>query len=164
MRAMARSDHWRWVSTPRWVRTSWKVTSSCQRSTNHSRTWVGVRRRVGAQQGLGGEGALGVADQHPADEDGRLARAVPDRRLRREFHRAGGAVVPGHGHTGPSYLGLVEEGLQRRPPRAFQRRAALLTRLTGWRWRIESGVQAQSGDQGYRLGQGLAAVEQVQEA
>ena len=22
VRAMARSDHWRWVSTPRWVRTS----------------------------------------------------------------------------------------------------------------------------------------------
>ena len=41
VRAMARSDHWRCVSTPRWVRTSWKVTSSCQRSTNHSRIWVG---------------------------------------------------------------------------------------------------------------------------
>ena len=40
VRAMARSDHWRCVSTPRWVRTSWKVTSSCQRSTNHSRIWV----------------------------------------------------------------------------------------------------------------------------
>ena len=41
VRAMARSDHWRWVSTPRWVRTSWKVTSSCHRSTNHWRIWVG---------------------------------------------------------------------------------------------------------------------------
>jgi len=38
VRAMARSDHWRWVSTPRWARTSWKVTSSCQRRTNHSMT------------------------------------------------------------------------------------------------------------------------------
>ena len=52
-----------------------------------------VRRWVGAQQGLGGEGALGIADQHPANEDGRLAGAVPDCRLRREFHRAGGAVM-----------------------------------------------------------------------
>ena len=41
VRAMARSDHWRWVSTPRWVLTSWKVTSSCQRRTNHSKIWVG---------------------------------------------------------------------------------------------------------------------------
>ena len=76
-----------------------------------------VRRGVGAQQVLGGAGALGVADQHPANEDGRLGGAVPDRHLRREFHRAGGAVIPGHSHTGPSYLGLVEEGLQWR--RAF---------------------------------------------
>ena len=59
VRAMARSDHWRWVSMPRWVRGSWKilpctgygVTSNCQRNTNHSRIWVGfadgsVRRRA----------------------------------------------------------------------------------------------------------------------
>ena len=100
-----------------------------------------VRRGVGAQQGLGGEGALGISDQHPADADWRLAGAVPDRRLRREFHGAGGAVIPGHGHAGPSCLGLVEDRFQRGSPRAFQRRAAVLTRLTGWRGRIESGVQ-----------------------
>ena len=51
-----------------------------------------------------------------------------------------------------------------RSPRTFQRRAALLTRLTRRRWRIEGGVQTQTGDQGYRRGQGLAAVEQVQQA
>ena len=66
--------------TPRWVRTSWKVTSSCQRSTNHSRIWVGSAAGVGTEQGLSGEGALGVSDQHPANEDGGLAGAVPDRR------------------------------------------------------------------------------------
>ena len=42
-----------------------------------------VRRRVGTEQGLSGEGALGVSDQHPANEDGGLAGAVPDRRLAR---------------------------------------------------------------------------------
>ena len=51
VRAMARSDHWRWVSMPRWVRASWKVTSSCQRRTNHWRIWIGsaeesVQRRA----------------------------------------------------------------------------------------------------------------------
>ena len=55
-----------------------------------------VRRRVGTEQGLSGEGALGVSDQHPANEDGGLAGAVPDRRLGGEFHGAGDAVVPGH--------------------------------------------------------------------
>ena len=108
VRAMARSDHWRCVSTPRWVRTSWKVTSSCQRSTNHSDLGR-VRRRVGTEQGLSGEGALGVSDQHPANEDGGLAGAVPDRRLGGEFHGAGDAVVPGHLGAGPSYIRLLKE-------------------------------------------------------
>src|SRR3954469_24208560 len=34
---MARSDPWRWVSTPRWARHSAKVTSTCQRRTNQAR-------------------------------------------------------------------------------------------------------------------------------
>ena len=34
VRAIALSDHWRWVSTPRWSRASRKVTSTCQRWTN----------------------------------------------------------------------------------------------------------------------------------
>ena len=153
VRAMARSDHWRCVSTPRWVRTSWKVTSSCQRSTNRSRIWPfqdlsRVRRRVGTEQGLSGEGALGVSDQHPANEDGGLAGAVADRRLGGEFHGAGGAVVPGHRGAGPSYIRLRKENFQRRTPRALQWRATVLARLTGWRWRIQGGVQTQSGDQG----------------
>ena len=42
VRAMARSDHWRWVSTPRCARASWKVTSSCQRRTNQAMIWVGA--------------------------------------------------------------------------------------------------------------------------
>ena len=51
---------------------------------------------------------------------------------------------------------------ERRPPRALQWRASVLARLTGWRWRIESGVQTQSGDQGNGFTEGLAAVEQIQ--
>ena len=35
VRAMASSDHWRWVSIPRWARASAKVTSTCQRSRYH---------------------------------------------------------------------------------------------------------------------------------
>ena len=124
VRAMARSDHWRWVYTPRWVRTSWKVTSSCQRRTNHSRIWVGSAAGSVHSKAWVSEGALGIADQHPANEDGRFAGAVPDRRLGGEFHRAGGAVIPGHCGTGPRHVGLVKEGFQRGSPRAFQRRGA----------------------------------------
>ena len=42
VRAMAWSDHCRWVSTPRCKRASSNWTSSCQRSTNESRIWVGA--------------------------------------------------------------------------------------------------------------------------
>ena len=122
-----------------------------------------VRRRIGAEQGLGSEFALWVPNQDPAQGHRRLARAVPDRRLRGEFHRAGSAVVPGCRHLNPWHGGQVQECLQRGQASAFQRRAAVLPRLTGWRWRVQGGVQAQAGDEGNGLSQRLAAVEQVQD-
>src|SRR6516162_7548631 len=42
VRAIAWSDHWRWVSRPRWARLSSNVTSSDQRMTTHSRICSGV--------------------------------------------------------------------------------------------------------------------------
>ena len=39
--AIALSDRWCWVSTPKWVRTSWKVTSTCQQRTNHCKICKG---------------------------------------------------------------------------------------------------------------------------
>jgi hypothetical protein len=39
---------------------------------------LGCGVQVGAEQGLGGEGALGVADQDPAQRDRRHAAVVPD--------------------------------------------------------------------------------------
>ena len=104
----------------------------------------------------------GVSDQHPANGYRGLAGAVPDRRLGGELHSSGGAVIPGHRGAGPGCLGLVKESLERGPPRAFERRATVLSRLTGWRWSIEGGVHAQTGDQGDGFPEGLAAVEQVQ--
>ena len=58
---------------------------------------------------------------------------------------------------------LIQEGFERGSPRAFQRWSAVLARMSWWRWRVESGVQAQSGDQSDRFAQGLAAVEQVED-
>ena len=43
--AIAWSDHWRWVSSPRWARTSSKVISTAQRTTTHSRLGTGVTWR-----------------------------------------------------------------------------------------------------------------------
>ena len=81
-----------------------------------------VRRWVGAQQGLGGEGALGIAVSTQRMRTGGL----PERYQTAVCDVSSTVrVVPSyqaHGHTGPSYLGLVEEGLQRGSPRSFQRR------------------------------------------
>ena len=63
-------------------------------------------------------------------------------------------VIPGHLGAGPSYIRLLKEN--------FHQRATVLARLTGWRWRIQGGVQTQSGDQGNGFTEGLAAVEQIQ--
>ena len=49
VRAMARSDHWRWVSTPRWSRTSRKVTSTCQRWTNQVEDLQRIAGEVGTE-------------------------------------------------------------------------------------------------------------------
>ena len=72
--------------------------SGCQRSTNHCGICVQSTAESVQSKGLGSEGALGVSDQHPAHVHRRLARAVPERRLRPEFHHAGGAVVPSRRH------------------------------------------------------------------
>src|SRR6266511_2851998 len=45
VRAIAWSDHWRWVSSPRWARLSSKVTSTDQRLTPHSRIGLEVAWR-----------------------------------------------------------------------------------------------------------------------
>ena len=76
---------------------------------------------------------------------------------------ASAAIVPSHCGGGPSHVGLIREHFKRRPPQASQRRAAVLSWLTGGRWSIQGGVQAQSGDESDRLAQGLTAVEQVQD-
>ncbi len=57
---------------------------------------------------------------------------------------------------------LIQEGFQGGSPGAFQGRPAFLTRWPWRRWRVEGGVQTQSGDEGHRFAQGLAAVEQIQ--
>ncbi len=102
VRAMACSDHWRCVSTPRCARTSWKVTSICQRRANQRRIWTGIGLLVGAQQGLGGELAQGIANEHPPDGDRDKARVVPDSRLRDILDTAVSVAIPaGQRHRRP---------------------------------------------------------------
>src|SRR5271163_2594368 len=46
VRRIAKSDHWRCVSTPRCARTSWKVVSTRQRETSQPRMVAGVASRL----------------------------------------------------------------------------------------------------------------------
>ena len=101
VRRMARSDHWRWVSTPRWARTSWKVTSTCQRATNQAMIWAGDTVGSVLSRACGSNWPLGIAQQHPAQRDGRRAGAVPEGGAGRHLDLGGPAAVPGDGQRLP---------------------------------------------------------------
>ena len=146
---------------PYWIRGDLSAEAD-QRNTNHCRIRVGSAagsvqsRACGAKEPWGsristqrmGTGGLPERYQTAVREVSSTVRVAP--------------VIPGHRGAGPGCLGLVKEGFERGPARTFERWTTVLSRLTGWRRCIESGVQAQTGDQGDRLGQGLAAMEQVQ--
>ena len=71
---------------------------------------------------------------------------VPDRRLGGEFHGAGDAAYQAIPRRFASYIRLLGKNFPTAPCVALQWRATVLARLTGWRWRIQRGVQTQSGD------------------
>src|SRR5260370_9617522 len=71
VRAMARSDHWRWVSTPRCSRVSWKVVSIDHRWTYHPRMVAGVASRLVHRKACGLAIPPGSRTRHPPHGDGR---------------------------------------------------------------------------------------------
>ena len=73
-----------------------------------------------------------------------------------EWRRSPGGLGSAPSTQYQATAALAQENFQRRPPRALQWRATVLARLTGWRWRIQGGVQTQSGDQGNGFTEGLA--------
>src|SRR5579884_1738094 len=89
-RAIARSDHWRWVSTPRWSRTS-RLFDRLRGDLDLPAPDVPgedlqrLARGVGAQQRLRIEPAQRIAQQNPADRYDRQPGVVP--------HGGGGAEL-----------------------------------------------------------------------
>ena len=122
----------------------------------------GIGVGVGAEQGLGLEPGLGVADQHPADGYRRLAGDVPEGGVGGQCHGAGMAAIPGHRRCGPGGVGMMQQLYQGGLSGADDAGPSPLTGLAGWRRMVETGIQTQAGDETYRLGQGAAALEQVQ--
>jgi len=135
--AIAKSDHWRWVSTPRWVRTSWKVTSPPEadhRRTNHSMTWLagtagsvhnkacGSNFPRGSRINTHRMGTLGLPRLYQT--------AVPElTSTGREL-----SVIPVHVYALPDRLWPVQETLQRRQALAHLARTTQLPRRSGWCW------------------------------
>jgi len=78
VRAMARSDHWRCVSTPRCSRTSRNAISNCPALDEPAQNLHEVTSLIDAQQGLWVEPAKEVAYQHPADWDDGHPTMAPD--------------------------------------------------------------------------------------
>ncbi len=146
--AMARSDHGRWVSTPRWARAS---RGDLDLPAAHEEGDDGVRLEVGVgvEEGLQVALDVGVSDQHPADGFGRRAGTVPECGSGEDLEGLVLLVavpVPDRGR-GPDGVGVVEVHVELRQRLSLDSRPPL---LTGWarRWRREpAGIEPQPADQ-----------------
>ncbi len=146
VRRMARSDHWRWVSTPRWARTSWNVVSTRQRETNHCRIVSGAASRSVLRNACG-VFAERILDQHPADRHWRDAAVIPDRGAGRGSQRALLIAIPlRHDHRGPGRLRVVQDGPELRQGPSLQRGSAALAGSARAGRLEQVGIEPQPGD------------------
>lgn len=150
MRAIARSDHWRWVSTPRWARTSRKVTSSCPSVQAQDEPGEDLQRigsEVSAEHGLGGEPLYGVADEDPADGNRRVTSVVPHGGAREELNRSVALTVPaGKGLIPPWCRRVAGIGAQVGQPGSYHARSPDLLRRMRRGRRAQVCIQAQARD------------------
>ena len=68
--------------------------------------------------------------------------------------------MPDHRHTIPDHIVIVEEVDKRGQSLSLDARASNLSGQSRWRRFVECGVESQPGDEGDRLCQRLAEVEQ----
>ena len=113
----------------------------CQRRTNHSRIWVGS-----AAGSVHSKAWVAKAPWGSRISTQRMRTGGLPERYQTAVWEVSSTVRVAPLYQATATLAQVAWGWSRRAfsegsPRAFQRRAALLTRLTGRCWRIESGVQ-----------------------
>src|SRR3954463_2825881 len=152
VRAMARSDHWRWVSTPRWSRTSRKVTSTCQRWTNQVRICNGSRVRSVQSRACGSKRPWG--SRRSTQRIGTVGRPA-------WCQTAGGGRIR-HGPPPPAIPTRHRDALPLRS-RVDQRRGEARQALAlgpgpparpglaGRGWFVEGSIEAQARDTGYAV-------------
>ena len=154
---MARSDHWRWVSTPRWSRTSRpfdRLRSDFDLPTPDvpGEDLQRLTRGIGAQQRLRIEAAQGIAQQNPADRHDGQPGMAPHGGSGAELDEAITFAVPArYAHALPARCRRREHvsevgqapALGRWAPLALA--AALRCRF------VKSGIQAQPGHADHAL-------------
>ena len=161
VRAMAAADHGRRVSTPRWVCTSWNAASTCQCCRYAVRMAAGVQSGS-VQSRVGFAAPARVAQEHPVQGDGGLARVVPEGRAGGGLEAPPGAVGPALAQGGP-HRGRV--GRHRLPgglAGPHDSRPPPPSRPAGRGRIMQDGIQAQPGREGNGRGHGLAGGQQPQ--
>ena len=134
MRAIAGSDHCRWVSTPRWRRTSAKVTSIDQRRTNQRRMSSGSASRSVQRKACGSSSPAGSRTKHIADGNA-AAGMVPHGGGRDDLDHPFAAAIPSsHQQTPPARLRIGQALLQCGLTLADDRRASGFAGHALWRW------------------------------
>jgi len=108
----------------------------------------GFSFQVCAQEGLGLELALRIADQHPANGQGRQTAVKPDCRLRDDLDHALALAIPVPDRDAlPARLGIGRNGYQSRQALPFLARAALRTGFALRGRFVQRGVQPQPDNQ-----------------
>src|SRR5215210_8159828 len=119
--------------------------------------------QIGAKECLGLELFLRVSDQHPTQRYGGQAGGVPDRRLGDDLYGALLFAIPVCDHDRlPAGGGISSDDREVRQALALESGPSYLAGIA-WRGRfVEGGIQAQAGDEGDRLGESAAAIEELQ--
>src|SRR5215207_8152500 len=119
--------------------------------------------KIGAEERLGPELCSGVSDEHPTQRHGGQARAVPNSGIGDHLYRTLPFAVPVAHRDGPPDGGRVfGNDREVRQPLTFEARSSHLAGVAWWSRFVKSGIQAQAGNQGDRVSQALAAVEQLE--
>ena len=122
----------------------------------------GVNRGLGAQQRLRLQLTEWVLDEYPSDRYRGPAPAIPVCGLRYQLKCAGGSIVLDHRHAIPVHIVVAGEVDERGQSLSLDARTSDLSGQSDW-WRfVECRVESQPGDEGDRLCQGLAEVEQFE--
>src|SRR5215212_3691218 len=122
-----------------------------------------IDTKIGAKKRLDPELSARVSDQHPTQRHGGQARAVPDSGIRDYLYQTLFFAVPvAHRDCPPDSGRIFGNDREVRQPLAFEARSSHLAGVAWWSRFVKSSIQAQAGNEGDRVSQTSAAVEQLE--